>query len=1066
MDRRRFRYAALGLLFGLTFAATASGQTGDRLCDATQSTADTCVITGAFPFPDMTVLTFTKPSVDLRGSLTITTSGVCSLAPATACASDADCVAPARCARPKHVMFNVAGTFTIEAHAAVVARGEAAATDTIGPDGGTITIAAHDVTVAGTLDVSAVGVTGIPAGRGGQIVVHAAGSVTLAATARLDGSTARGGCGGSITIDGADTIAASGLVTVDGAALGGKIELDARGLVTAAATFQASNTDGDLADVAKRPCADGHGGGRITINGGRITFTGAAKANGREAAGGVVRLEGERDVTVDSNVGTTPISVFGGDQNAVTTGGGVFLVATAGDIAVRNGAIVADGLGSFFGSDAGTFSLSATGATRCETSDSPCAGDGDCQPGERCVQKGGNVLVAAPLSAAGGAGLGSGCIACEIRGTESVAVTSPVDVGGGRRALGAGKLTISAGTDLTLGPGGVFAAGGVGGAIVLVAGASAGSRRDVSGVLRVVNGTEIWAVAFDPNIGFGGHVGMEGCDVHVEAGAGVRVDGTVSAQGIEGIDVIAHDRLAIDALAVLSALPDGDITLSYGVDGVLSPDASVHPPAVPQLDPSLPPCPACGNGVIEPPEECDGEGTCAAATAVCLPPGTPAECTCRNTCGNHVVDPGEQCDGDDLNHQTCVSLGFAGGPPLTCNPDCTFDTSKCVPDVCGDGIVGASEQCDPGGMGGAPPSFGGMTCATLGHPGGGVLACAPGCAAIVTRPHCAGNVVQTCTTDVECAGAGPCVGGCVECGNGFVDPGEECDDGAANGSAPNHCRFDCRAPSCGDGIVDPSHCAGSVDAVCATTADCGASGACVPGESCDRGAAVCLGGVNDGRVCCRATDCPGGECSGGDCTRNRDDVPGCCRCDCTLVSVGCPDCDDGNPCTSDGCDPTTGCTHVPVADGTVCGDQNVCDGAETCRAGTCRREAALDCDDTDPCTLDTCVPMSGCRHAPLRYADAGSAIEASLFVPACTTDAVPPAIIRQLKRAQELLGSAGTAKPARAARLLHRAVERLSQALHTARRAAKHRLSAACSQALTVIVEDARRRAQCLLPTP
>ncbi|HVM95305.1 MAG TPA: SBBP repeat-containing protein, partial [Candidatus Acidoferrales bacterium] len=41
------------------------------------------------------------------------------------------------------------------------------------------------------------------------------------------------------------------------------------------------------------------------------------------------------------------------------------------------------------------------------------------------------------------------------------------------------------------------------------------------------------------------------------------------------------------------------------------------------------------------------------------------------------------------------------------------------------------------------------------------------------------------------------------CGNGQIDPGEECDDGPNNSDTePNHCRTDCKKPSCGDNVVD------------------------------------------------------------------------------------------------------------------------------------------------------------------------------------------------------------------------------------------------------------------------
>ncbi|HET6583577.1 MAG TPA: DUF4215 domain-containing protein [Nannocystaceae bacterium] len=42
-----------------------------------------------------------------------------------------------------------------------------------------------------------------------------------------------------------------------------------------------------------------------------------------------------------------------------------------------------------------------------------------------------------------------------------------------------------------------------------------------------------------------------------------------------------------------------------------------------------------------------------------------------------------------------------------------------------------------------------------------------------------------------------------ECGNGVVEGFEQCDDGPANSNTmPNACRTDCRAPRCGDGVVD------------------------------------------------------------------------------------------------------------------------------------------------------------------------------------------------------------------------------------------------------------------------
>jgi cysteine-rich repeat protein len=68
------------------------------------------------------------------------------------------------------------------------------------------------------------------------------------------------------------------------------------------------------------------------------------------------------------------------------------------------------------------------------------------------------------------------------------------------------------------------------------------------------------------------------------------------------------------------------------------------------------------------------------------------------TCGNNIIEGNEQCDGSSLNGQSCSSLGFASGalsciaPGLT--NQCKFDTSSCVPAVCGNGIIETGESCD------------------------------------------------------------------------------------------------------------------------------------------------------------------------------------------------------------------------------------------------------------------------------------------------------------------------------------------------------------------------------------
>ncbi len=79
-----------------------------------------------------------------------------------------------------------------------------------------------------------------------------------------------------------------------------------------------------------------------------------------------------------------------------------------------------------------------------------------------------------------------------------------------------------------------------------------------------------------------------------------------------------------------------------------------------------------------------------------------------------------------------------------------------------------------------------------------------------------------------------------------------------------------------------------------------------------------------------------------------------------------PDANDQNPCTDDSCDPVTGVAHTPTAAGTLCLDANVCNGGETCDgAGACQAGTPLVLDDANTCTADTCDPTLGVSHTPV-----------------------------------------------------------------------------------------------------
>ncbi len=222
--------------------------------------------------------------------------------------------------------------------------------------------------------------------------------------------------------------------------------------------------------------------------------------------------------------------------------------------------------------------------------------------------------------------------------------------------------------------------------------------------------------------------------------------------------------------------------------------------------------------------------------------------------------------------------------------------------------------------------------------------------------------------------AGDDMGGC---GNGVVDPSEDCDDGAANGSVGDPCNEFCQF-------------------VCAVDANCDDGNACNGAETCT--SHVCTAGtpVDDGTTCGSAMLCRGGTCVAAKCgdgivtapeecdDGNATDGDGCNN-DCTL---SCKSSDPARNCTpTDACAGQGTCddtTHVcapgtPLGDGTMCGT-----GHDYCKMGTCTTpscgngvvEPGEDCDDgglngtkNDGCTMGctyVCVnPATDCGAPPV-----------------------------------------------------------------------------------------------------
>ena len=113
-------------------------------------------------------------------------------------------------------------------------------------------------------------------------------------------------------------------------------------------------------------------------------------------------------------------------------------------------------------------------------------------------------------------------------------------------------------------------------------------------------------------------------------------------------------------------------------------------------------------------------------------------------------------------------------------------------------------------------------------------------------------------------------GSCSECGNGFVDDGEQCDDGVSNSDvAPDACRTSCVNAFCGDGVLDfPEECD---DGGNAGGDGCDASCACEAGNPaatcqeplCPTGGELVLYAGTTGLVCTTNVDCVVGTCDAG-----------------------------------------------------------------------------------------------------------------------------------------------------------------------------------------------------------
>ncbi len=197
-----------------------------------------------------------------------------------------------------------------------------------------------------------------------------------------------------------------------------------------------------------------------------------------------------------------------------------------------------------------------------------------------------------------------------------------------------------------------------------------------------------------------------------------------------------------------------------------------------------------------------------------------------------------------------------------------------------------------------------------------------------------------CTLNDLCI-TGECVGTAKVCLDSNDCTLDGCDPltGECTGT-PANTGFSCKYPNNAPGAQDP----------CTPLGSCNTSGTCLPGtDLCEcRSDSDCVA-LDNGDKCDGILRC------------NLLLAPYTCYFDATTV-VSCSTAAD-TECRKNLCTPATGlCGMKDLADGTTCNDGNACTISDKCKTGACTDTQPLVCDDSDPCTLNQCIPASGCSY--------------------------------------------------------------------------------------------------------
>ena len=349
---------------------------------------------------------------------------------------------------------------------------------------------------------------------------------------------------------------------------------------------------------------------------------------------------------------------------------------------------------------------------------------------------------------------------------------------------------------------------------------------------------------------------------------------------------------------------------------------------------------------------------------------------CANSCNDGFTCAALKSGSADLIY-VCVPtysrLCDPCGKAADCNPP-GVSGGVCLPTgPTGDDGSFCAMKCEPGETDPCPVGFGCK--AALGG-----FACQPAAKKCTCRPSAAAKELSTSCASQNalgvCLGSRTCKGGTLT----------DCSAAVAATELCNGADDDCNGKIDDVGSV-PCENKNEFGVCSGTTKGCAAAGplctAAQPKpETCNQMDDDCDGITDenlceDGNVCTAGSCNPDGTCKqsptsadcddGSVCTGKDQCVQGLCQ------GSAAKACDDANPCTTDLCDPKTGCSTKAADPGVACADDGNPCTADQCAAGKCEHPSVAPgtaCqDDGNPCTEDACQGVS-CVHSPAKLGTA------------------------------------------------------------------------------------------------